>query len=363
MEKNINSSNNIDLKELFPEESKVEKNVRDILSQYTKGIESIFETSKEDEQNYLLLIFNCPESFRIKYQNLHKNLLNESLNLKLYAGQSKKQEVSLNNYNNSKITNFEDSIYMINLAEKNNKYIIMLNIIFEKFFGTNTYLLENLITYYFESKKNHEFEYEDFILIFCSIIKYYSGLDISLELNEKENYLMIYICGNDDSYSNICKMLNYNLQLNPIAIDYEENHGIIKKKESNIDNNIKAIELIDYDDKEPLLQSFNGNMKNKNLQFEDYDINNPIFWPPFYSYKPEKDEKFRLYESNDDYFYYKKGSNKDIDINDRYYSKFRNIDKLRFIQRILNQIIKFSELKKLEIFEMMLYKKNIINFF
>ena len=107
MEKNINSSNNIDLKELFPEESKVEKNVRDILSQYTKGIESIFETSKEDEQNYLLLIFNCPESFRIKYQNLHKNLLNESLNLKLYAGQSKKQEVSLNNYNNSKITNFE----------------------------------------------------------------------------------------------------------------------------------------------------------------------------------------------------------------------------------------------------------------
>ena len=172
MEKNINSSNNIDLKELFPEESKVEKNVRDILSQYTKGIESIFETSKEDEQNYLLLIFNCPESFRIKYQNLHKNLLNESLNLKLYAGQSKKQEVSLNNYNNSKITNFEDSIYMINLAEKNNKYIIMLNIIFEKFFGTNTYLLENLITYYFESKKNHEFEYEDFILIFCSIIKY-----------------------------------------------------------------------------------------------------------------------------------------------------------------------------------------------
>ena len=358
MEKNINSSNNIDLKELFPEESKVEKNVRDILSQYTKGIESIFETSKEDEQNYLLLIFNCPDSFRIKYQNLHKNLLNESLNLKLYAGQSKKQEVSLNNYNNSKITNFEDSIYMINLAEKNNKYIIMLNIIFEKFFGTNTYLLENLITYYFESKKNHEFEYEDFILIFCSIIKYYSGLDISLELNEKENYLMIYICGNDDSYSNICKMLNYNLQLNPIAIDYEENHGIIKKKESNIDNNIKAIELIDYDDKEPLLQSFNSNMKNKNLQFEDYDINNPIFWPPFYSYKPEKDEKFRLYESNDDYFYYKKGSNKDIDINDRYYSKFRNIDKLRFIQRILNQIIKFSELKKLEIFEMMLYKKN-----
>ena len=233
----------------------------------------------------------------------------------------------------------------------------MLNRIFEKFFGTNLSLLENLILYYFELKKSHEFEYEDFIFIFCSIIKYYSGLEISLELNNSENYLLIYIFGNDNSYTKICKTLGYNLQLNPIAINYEDKTIKISRKDTNPLNNIKNIELIDYDDKEPLLQSFSKKPNLENLQFEDYDLNNPIFWPPYYTYNPEKDIKFRKYESNDD-FYYIKGNDINNELDKNYCSTFRNIDKLRFIQRILKQIIKFSELKKLDIFEMMIFKRN-----
>lgn len=348
---NTNNKNEIKENKESIEDDKIEMKILDILSQFQNGIESIFEESKIGDENYLLIIFNCPESFRFKYQNKTKQNLNESINLKLYKDYSSQEFRIKNNENNKENHN-------IKFGEVINKYVIMLHQIFEKFFMSNIILLNRLIEEYLESKKNKNFEYEDFIFIFCSIIKYYSGLDISFELNNTENYLLIYIFGNDDSYTKICKMLNYNLQLNPIAIYYEEKDAKIIKKEANTDNsNFKNIELIDYDDKEPLLQSYDVKLNLENLQFEDYDINNPIFWPPYYPYKPEKDEKFRKYESNDDYYYNKsKSINNEFD--KKYVSKFRNIDKLRFIQRILNQIIKFSTLKKMEIFELVIFKRN-----
>ena len=347
---NLNNKNELKENKESIEDDKIEMKILDILSQFQNGIESIFDESNIGDENYLLIIFNCPESFRLKYQNKTKQNLNESINLKLYKDYSSQEFRIKNNENNKGNHN-------IKFGEVINKYVIMLHQIFEKFFMTNLILLNRLIEEYLESKKNKDFEYEDFIFIFCSIIKYYSGLDISFELNNSENYLLIYIFGNDNSYTKICKMLNYNLQLNPIAIYYEEKDAKIIKKEANSDNNLKNIELIDYDDKEPLLQSYDVKLNLENLQFEDYDINNPIFWPPYYPYKPEKEEKFRKYEPNDDYYYNKsKSINNEFD--KKYVSKFRNIDKLRFIQRILNQIIKFSTLKKLEIFELMIFKRN-----
>ena len=351
-EENIDTNNKKEIRENFDleEEDKTEIKVIDILSQYNNGISSIFEESKLEEENYFLIIFKCPESFRLKHQKLAKKNLSDSINLKLYADFSSKQKIK------EESIKIEESLN-IKYGEIVNKYILMLNQIFDKFFGNNIILLEKLLKTYFEIKKNEEFEYEDFILIFCSIIKYYSGLYISLELNSSDNYLFIYIFGDENSYTKICKRLNYELQLNPIAIYYEKNNSNNLRKEPNRDNVLKNIELIDYDDKEPLLQSFNKESEFENLQFEDYDLNNPIFWPPYYSYKKDKDEKFRKYELNDDYHYSKDGNSRNK-LDNNYISKFRNIDKLRFIQRILNQIIKFSSLKKIEFFELMIFKKN-----
>ena len=351
-EENIDTNNKKEIRENFDleEEDKTEIKVIDILSQYNNGISSIFEESKLEEENYFLIVFKCPESFRLKHQKITKKKLSESINLKLYADFSSKQKIK------EESIKIEESLN-IKYGEIVNKYILMLNQIFDKFFGNNIILLEKLVRTYFEIKKNEEFEYEDFILIFCSIIKYYSGLNISLELNSSDNYLFIYIFGDENSYTKICKRLNYELQLNPIAIYYEKNNSNNLRKEPNRDNVLKNIELIDYDDKEPLLQSFNKESAFENLQFEDYDLNNPIFWPPYYSYKTDKDEKFRKYELNDDYHYSKDGNSRNK-LDNNYISKFRNIDKLRFIQRILNQIIKFSSLKKIEFFELMIFKKN-----
>ena len=349
---NLNNKEESNEKYIHIKQNKTETKINDILSQYTKGIESIFEDSKFDESegNYFLLIFKCPNSFSLKYHDLNNETLNQSLQLKAFSDSENILDLSPQD-------NFTEEHLNVNSKGKNNKYTIMLYKIFEKFFGMNIYLLDILILHYFEKKINKIFEYEDFILLFCSIIKYYTDLDISLELSNSSNYLMIYIFGNDDTYTKICGMLNYNLQLNPIAINYEENEGNKEKKESSSENNLKNIELIDYDEQEPLLNSFNKKIEEENLQFEDYDLNNPIFWPPYIPYKPEKDSQFRNYELNDDY-HYSKGNEIYNETDKRYISKFRNIDKLRFIQRILNQIIKFSELKKIEIFEMMLFKRN-----
>ena len=353
MNENINQDINTDFRNVYstPIEKKVDSKVKGILSQYKNGIESIFEESKfeESDGNYFLIIFKCPNSFYQKYANFNNETLNQSLQIKLFSSVEKKLDFS-----SQKI--FDENYLNINLKENDNKYIIFLNKIFEKFFGNTIYLLEMLIESYFDLKKKREFEYEDFILLFCSIIKYYTSLDISFELTNPENYLMIYIFGNEDSYTKICGMLNYNLQINPIAISYEENDENLAKKAALSDSYLKNAELIEFDKKEPLLNSFkNINIENK--QFEDYDVNNPIFWPPYFAYKEDKDDKFRRYEKNDDYHYSRE--NGIIDESDKkYFSKFRNIDRLRFIKRILNKIIKFSELKNIDIFEEMLFKRN-----
>ena len=353
MNENINHDINTDFRYVYssPIEKKVDSKVKGILSQYKNGIESIFEESKfeESDGNFFLIIFKCPNSFYQKYANFNNETLNQSLQIKLFSSVEKKLDFS-----SQKI--FDEEYLNINLKENDNKYIIFLNKIFEKFFGNTIYLLEMLIESYFDLKKKREFEYEDFILLFCSIIKYYTSLDISFELTNPENYLMIYIFGNEDSYTKICGMLNYNLQINPIAISYEENDENLAKKAALSDSYLKNAELIEFDKKEPLLNSFkNINIENK--QFEDYDVNNPIFWPPYFAYKEDKDDKFRRYEKNDDYHYSKENGIMD-ESDKKYFSKFRNIDRLRFIKRILNKIIKFSELKNLDIFEEMLFKRN-----
>ena len=167
---------------------KEEKKIKEILSQYKNGIESIFKDSnfEETDGNYLIIIFKCPQAFYLKYKDINNQTLNQSLNLKLYSEEEKKIYFAPQK-------KFDDENIDINFDVNWNKYVIRLYQIFEKFFGSNLYLLELLIENYFNLKNNKEFEYEDFILIFCSIIKYYSELDISLELKFRKLFNDLYI--------------------------------------------------------------------------------------------------------------------------------------------------------------------------
>ena len=312
--------------------------VKDILSVYKDGINSLFKSNGKNEENYFFILFKCPDDFSRKYTD--KNELHSLSNSISFKNIIKYENEDINSSNANRI-----EVYT------GDKYKIFLKNIFSKLFGVNEGLLKELIQNYSDTKNfltKNEFDFEDFIYIFCSIIKYYSGLDITLELNKYESNLLLFIYGNEKTYENLCKIFNYQLQLKPIAIDYEMNNNKFKSMYKYEKDTYKEFEIMERNIKEPLLKTFNKeNQKNKNLQIEDYDIDNPIFWPPYYSYKAEKADKFRGYEENDDYSY-------DI----KKCSKFRNIDKLRLIQRALKQIMKYSELKKIDIFKMMFFKRN-----
>ena len=77
---NLNNKEESNEKYIHIKQNKTETKINDILSQYKKGIESIFEDSKFDESegNYFLLIFKCPNSFSLKYHDLNNETLNQS---------------------------------------------------------------------------------------------------------------------------------------------------------------------------------------------------------------------------------------------------------------------------------------------
>ena len=69
--------------------------ITEILSQYEKGIESIFESpKKEDEENYFILLLTCPDSFHTKFASLNQSQSNShlySMALKYYNAFEKKK--------------------------------------------------------------------------------------------------------------------------------------------------------------------------------------------------------------------------------------------------------------------------------
>ena len=106
----------------------IPEKITEILSQYENGIESILEFSKkDDEENYLMLLFNCPDSFHQKFSNLNKsnsNSFNHSTIFKFYGEIDKKKtkneinnELEISHLNSF---SFKDSI-IINIEDEKNE--------------------------------------------------------------------------------------------------------------------------------------------------------------------------------------------------------------------------------------------------
>ncbi len=143
MSKNIDISNNLyERKSTMPiHEEQISTKISEILSIYENGIQSIFDSPKrQNEENYLLLLFNCPNSFHEKYNQTTPNTLNNSMILQYFNNIEKKRlnpEIK-NELEKSSMSSifFKDNI-KINIEEENNDYIIMHKKIIEKFYRTN----------------------------------------------------------------------------------------------------------------------------------------------------------------------------------------------------------------------------------
>ena len=442
------TTRNLNLKEInsFKLVKNNKKITDQILNLFPNGIEDLFNTKNpNDDEVYLILIFNCNENFVRKFYPKMKNSILENENFEMKNLNEKEKNsnenekisnekisnenfsnfnTNFNNFNTNFNNNFNDDENLFetlneskisfkiseNSLENSENLIfnqININFIMEKLHDTETYkkllklilsemnksneeLLDSIINKYSEinseklKKENenyykialkfykeiqinfgnelemidfyYEFHYEDFIFLFCCVIKFFTGLNLKLEI-DNNNRLVIFVFGEEKIYEKISEFFGIELLLKNYALEYEiltENKKISSENE-NFLGKIKNLFKNKKNDEK------NENFINKNhlnFQFCDYSNEeiNKFGFPPHFSYENSKKMKFQLYEKNDDYH------NCFFNCEHEKISLFRNIEKLRIINKSLEFFIKFDFLKKNNILHKKIYKRNFLSY-
>ena len=401
------------------QKEKIEK----ILKIYPRGIESIIDENEPGENNvFIMLVLKGTEDFINKYigiakrRNTEESEIEESgkqlINLEddksiitnlTITSKYLPKDFNTKNYEKSgKINEIKDIQIKI---KKTQKYINYLMEIFKELNRSEDKLIEKIVNeyslqlskklieenpdYYNEiielSKeanltKDHfyEFSFEDFILLFCSIIKFYTGIKIKLELRDEKSkkvLLSLYIT-KEEKFETIAEFFGYELQLKPYALKFEEFFRTIhlikdeKKKQVVMRKLSLSYKSITMEQMNNVRKGIFINPKEINnlidVQFYDCDIDNCLFFPPYIPFQRDKSIKFRKYLPNDHThlclndpeFVYNKGNNQTEC--HKNCSKFRNIDKLRLIYNNLAHIMNFSSLYKYKLLNMIIYKRNYL---
>ena len=203
-----------------------------------------------------------------------------------------------------------------------------------------------------------ELSFEDFLLIFCSIIKYYTNLDIKLKFETITNGIDIYIYGNEEKYSYLAQKLQYELQLKPYAYKYELCRRDKKKLNDSLlisrtQNSINIEELI--------YKENNNDFYYDNIQFENLNYKSSLSFPPYIPYNSEYEIKYRRYEKNDLYHQCPNDKQNYDEICENC-SKFRNIDKLLLINYSLEKLINFEFFKRQDVLINRIHKRNYLSY-
>ena len=343
----------------------------EIISTY-KSIKSIFDTKEPSENEVcLIMFFNKNERFLSLYKPLIdifcSDLLKPKYELsKMNFGANKKK------FENTNYMNYQGFNFILKeiLSEINKSNENLIDEVMDKYIQLKKE--KNLLLYNEEqNNENDLFYFEDFIFIFCSIIHYFTGFKIKLEIsNDKQQNIILFIYGEEDKYESIAEFFGFELQLKPYALKYED---YINKQ--NKSNNYKKLfkkekkqEEIELEENLIINKDISeGNyIKNPNtdLQFKQLNINNKLGFPPYMPFELNKKEKFRTYNKNDDYHFceidtdFINNSNKCLhDV-----SVLRNIDKLRLIKLSLEDIFHLNDLYQYGFLQSILYKRNLINY-
>ena len=340
----------------------------EIISTY-KSIKSIFDTKEPSENEVcLIMFFNKNERFLSLYKPLIDIFCSDLL--------KPKYELSKMNFGANK-KKFENTNYM-----NYQGFNFILKEILSEINKSNENLIDEVLNKYIELKKeknlllindeenndNNFFYFEDFIFIFCSFIRYFTGFKIKLEIsNDKQQNIILFIYGEEDKYESIAEFFGFELQLKPYALKYEDYMNKLNKA-----NNYKKLfkkekkeEKIELTENLLINKDSEGNYitnHNTDLQFKDLNINNKLGFPPYMPFELSKKEKFRTYNKNDDYHF----CEVDTDFNNNKclhdVSVFRNIDKLRLIKLSLEDIFHFNDLYQYGFLQSILYKRNIANY-
>ena len=336
-----------------------------------KSIKSIFDT-KEPKENEVCLImfFNKNERFLSLYKPLMDIFCSDLIKPKF--------ELSKINFGANK-KKFQNSAYM-----NYEGFNFILKEILSEINKSNENLIDEVLNKYIELKKeknlllineeenddNNFFYFEDFIFIFCSFIRYFTGFKLKLEIsNDKQQNIILFIYGEEDKYESIAEFFGFELQLKPYALKYEDyiNKQTKSKDFKKLFKKEKKQEKIELTENLIINKDSEGNyIKNPDtdLQFKELNINNKLGFPPYMPFELSKKEKFRTYNKNDDYHFCEVDTDFDNNNNKCLHvvSVLRNIDKLRLIKLSLEDIFHFNDLYQYGFLQSILYKRNIVNY-
>ena len=373
---------------------------KEILNIYPKGLKELFEfPSPKEDDVYILSILFCPKSFHQNYKEYSKAVEGEGL---FFMGENE------NEIENTRLKDFIDEqnkkIGILNVKkelpenqkqiskklESSNAEIELLKKSVEKMdFGSDD-IFDILIEDYKKRKSiqlqkenpeyykeaieylkiiypndEHlsyfEFFFDDYLLILCSIIKYFNNINIRLELGDLENNVFLIIYANEKQYENLAETFEYELQLKPYAFKYEHYRRELNKTELLYSGLLSGQhEALDYDSSD-LEKNAYVNIANEGaIQFENLHFSQPFLWPPYLKYDKKRKNKFRRYE-NDDLYHECPNINIDDDICDKS-SIFRNIDKIRLLNMAFDKCLRITYMKKKKIISMILYKRNFVSY-
>ena len=390
IDKNINILDNIH-NNLSEEEL-----IKNILMSYPNGINSLINTEFPKKNDvYITLLLNGEDSFINKFSTTEEELQDkdseeEDILLNLNINSSKEDIINI--YNKEEIK-YKSINILKEKKEKTEYYSRILNEIFKELNKTDDKLIDKIIFNYGKNiseklkEENNEYYnlclneennnnnnkipfyyeliYEDFLLILCSILRFYTKMNMKLEVYKNKKILLYFFVEDENLYKQYASFFTYDLQLKPYALKFEEilqynlNSQFAFIKKNKTFNQSNALNILQIKEKYKK-HSFE-------LQFEDFDIDNCIFFPPYFPFDIEKENKFRRYLKNDEFhickddkeFYENNLIIKEEDCN---CYLFRNIDKLRLIHFNITYLLQFSTLYKSNILKTIIFKKDYYNY-
>ena len=238
----------------------------------------------------------------------------------------------------------------------------------------NDYLKENYPELYEEGLKYlrtmypnepkseyYELDFEDMLLIICDIIKYYTKINIRLELGDLKTNVFMIVYGDEKIFEQLSSLFHYELQLKPYALKYEYYRRELEKVEK-LDTGLLTNQhkVLDFSsEKERNKANYLNKAPEGAFQFEELHFSYPFLWPPYVEYNERFEKKFRRYEKNDDFH---QCDFVDDNFVCDFCSKFRNIDKLRLLYDSLDKCLNFTYLKKQNFINTFIFKRNYISY-
>ena len=374
---------------------------------FQNGIQDLIKDKGPREKDpYIFLLFNCPEHFFKKYCDKDFNIidfkgLNLITNLFVSCDPMLQLDEEISKRTLDELSKMEDNKIEEEISIRNNYSNIiegLLNHVFEHFENAPEDLLSDLLAKIREErmiKMRNEFpseyekinkifekilemenkemenysylEYDDFVLIFARILKYFTGLDIQLTFTDLPNSFALSIYGNEKQIDKLAEKKEYELQLKNYGYKYQKILEEANKKSPGLYSNEILTGNEIGDDNRQLLSNSNDNNLNTYgnewipLKYSDLREKNVLCFAPTEKYKSEKEEKFQRYFGGDEYHECNVTYDGD-EICECGCSKYRGIDKLRLIYDSVDTLVKMNYLRQENILNYILIKRNYIDY-